>query len=153
MFAGMTDIFERIRADHDKHRTLLDIIERTHGDSRGRQELFPKLADEVRAHAHAEERTLYAELLGERESRDDAGHSVKQHHEVEAIIEELLEKDYSGTGWLARFRTLAEKLRQHMVQEEKEFLAVASRVLSDERKGELIAEFEGAKGDAERQVA
>ena len=150
---GMTDIFKRIRADHDKHRTLLDIIERTNGDSRGRRELFPKLADEVRAHAHAEERTFYAELLGERESRDKAGHSVKEHHEAEAIIEERLDKDYSDTGWLARFRTLAEELRHHMDEEEKEVFPLAGRVLSDKRKSELAAEFDGAKGDAMKKVA
>ena len=34
----MTTIFERLREDHDKHRTLLDICAKTHGDSEGRKE-------------------------------------------------------------------------------------------------------------------
>lgn len=149
----MTDIFERLRADHDKHRTFIDLIEKTSGDSAGRRELFPKLAHEVRTHAHAEERTFYAELLGEGGSRDKAGHSVKEHHEAEAIIEELEEKDYSDSGWLTRFRTLAEMLRHHMDEEEKEVFPLAGRVLSETRKRELVAEFEGAKGDEAKKVA
>lgn len=149
----MTDIFDRIREDHDKHRTLIELIAKTHGDSRGRRELFPKLANEVRAHAHAEERTFYAELMTHRESRDQAGHSVKEHHEAEEIIDELLEKDYSDPGWLNRFHTLAEELRHHMDEEQEEVFPLAGRVLSEERKRELVAEFEGAKGDEMKKVA
>ncbi|PRP94451.1 hemerythrin domain-containing protein [Enhygromyxa salina] len=147
------DIFSRIREDHDKHRTLARIIERTSGDSRGRNELFPKLADDVRAHARAEERVFYSELLAATQSRDLAGHSVKEHHEIEAIIEELLDKDYSSTGWLARFKTLTDKLRHHMLEEEKNIFPLAGRVLSEARKREMVIEFDAAKQTEARKVA
>lgn len=148
----MTDIFERLRADHDKHRTFLDIIERTHGDSSGRREVFPKLAADVKAHAHAEERVFYAELLALPESRDKAGHSVKEHHEAEDIIAELEKKDYSDTGWLTRFKTLAEELRHHMDEEEEEVFPLAGRLLTEKRKKEMAAEFDAAKKEAEERA-
>ncbi len=149
----MTDIFDRIQSEHDKHRTLLDIIARTHGDSAGRRELFAKLADEVRAHARAEERTFYAELLAAPESRSQAGHSVKEHRDTEDMIEELLEKDYGDSGWLTRFEVLADDLRHHMDEEEREVFPLAGRVLTEERKRELADEFERAKGEETRRVA
>jgi len=140
-----TDIFARIRDDHDKHRTLIELVEKTKGDSRGRRELFGKLADDVRAHADAEERIFYAELLALTEGREMAGHSVKEHREVDTLIEELLAMDYSSTGWLNRFATLAHDLRHHMDEEEKEVFPLAGRLLSEERKKAMVAEFEEAK--------
>ncbi|MBO6935308.1 MAG: hemerythrin domain-containing protein [Deltaproteobacteria bacterium] len=140
-----TDIFARIRDDHDKHRTLVELVEKTKGDSRGRRELFAKLATDVRAHADAEERVFYAELMKHTEGREKAGHSVKEHHEADAIIEELLEMDYASTGWLNRFATLAEELRHHMDEEEKEIFPLAGRLLSAERKKAMVAEFDEAK--------
>lgn len=139
------DIFDRLRQEHGTHRTLIDLVEKTHGDSTGRRELFGKLADQVRAHAHAEERTFYAELIEHGESRDKAGHSVKEHHEAEEIIEELLEKDYASSGWLNRFATLAEELRHHMDEEEKEVFPLAARVLPAKRRTAMVAEFDRLK--------
>lgn len=147
------DIFDRIRRDHERHRTFLRILEQTHGDSSGRRELFPKLVESVRAHAAAEERVLYAELLAHPEGRDRAGHSVKEHHEADAIFEELLQKDYSDTGWLTRFKTLAEELRHHMKEEEREVFPLAERLISERRQREMAEELEHAKRDEEARVA
>ena len=146
------DIFDRIREDHDKHRTFIRLVEKTHGDSTGRRELFGKLADDVRAHAHAEERVFYAELMEKGESRDKAGHSVKEHHEAEAIIEELLEMDYASSGWLNRFATLAKELRHHMDEEEKEVFPLAGGVLSAPRKKAMVAEFDKLKSEELERV-
>ena len=146
------DIFDRIREDHEKHRTLIELVEKTHGDSRGRRELFGRLADDVRAHAHAEERVFYAELLEAGQTRDKAGHSVKEHHEAEEIIEELLEKDYSSSGWLNRFATLAEELRHHMDEEEQEVFALAGKVLSAKRKKEMAQEFDRLKTEEKQRL-
>ncbi len=48
-------IFARLKEDHDNHRTLLDLIDKTRGDSEGRQDLFGNLKTEVTAHAAAED--------------------------------------------------------------------------------------------------
>ena len=140
-----TDIFERLREDHDEFRTLIDILEKTEGDSEGRLEIFPKLAWMVRTHAHAEERVLYAELMRYTETRELAGHSTKEHHEAEEIIEDLEGKSLSDSGWLTRFKTLAEELRHHMDEEEKEVFPVAGRVLSADRKRAMVDEFDRAR--------
>ena len=141
----MTDIFDRLREDHTTFRTLVQLVGKTHGDSSGRRELFGKLADQVRAHAHAEERIFYADLLEHGESREKTGHAVKEHHEAEVIIEELLDKDYSSSGWLNRFATLAEALTHHIDEEEQEVFPLAERVLSVKRKEEMAAAFDRLK--------
>ena len=56
-------IFEALREDHGKQRTLVDILVKTSGDSDGRDELFEKLKLELSVHANAEERYLYVPLM------------------------------------------------------------------------------------------
>src|SRR5690606_1158288 len=58
-----TKIFARLKADHDRHRELLDRIDATHGDSDERRALFEAFRVEVTAHAASEEMSLYATML------------------------------------------------------------------------------------------
>ena len=59
-----TDIFDRLIQDHDKHRGLIKAIEATSGDSEDRRSLYEQFRTDAKAHASAEEVTLYAILMG-----------------------------------------------------------------------------------------
>lgn len=146
-------IFEALRDDHQTQRRLIDLVSKTHGDSEGRRELFERLKDEAIAHAKVEERVLYSRLLADELSRDKAGHSVKEHHQTEAIFDELAERDMSDSGWLLRFKTLAEKLVHHMNEEEHEVFQLAGKVVDEHQQIELANQFRSEKPpqrDAER---
>ena len=138
-------IFEELREDHQKQRTLLDLIEKTSGDSDGRRELFARLRTEAIAHAAVEERVFYATLLGERQTRDKAGHSVVEHREAEDMLEELTDVDMSSPAWLPKFRKLAEALRHHMDEEEQEVFQLAGKVLTAAQAKQMAQEFEKEK--------
>lgn len=140
-------IFARLKQDHDKHRTLLDLIDKTHGDSEGRQELFGKFKTEVTAHAAAEEETLYATMLADPDLRHEGQHSVAEHKEIEDFLEELEEMDYASTGWLARFRTMKDRYLHHIDEEEEEMFVKAAKGLSDQTEKALAKKFEQRKPD------
>ena len=55
-----TKIFARLKADHDRHRKLLDQIDETKGDSPEREKLFEAFRVEVTAHAASGSRSLAA---------------------------------------------------------------------------------------------
>lgn len=55
----MTTLFEALRHDHDKHRDLLDRLEKTSGMSRERQELLKQLKAEVEHHMKDEEHGIF----------------------------------------------------------------------------------------------
>lgn len=148
-----TRIFERLKADHDRHRDLLDRIEATKGDSPERAELFEAFRVEVTAHAAAEEMSLYATMLGRPDLRDEAQHSVSEHKEVEDMLTELYEMDFGSTGWLARFRTMKDRYLHHIDEEEEEMFPEAEKGLSEERKKELIAIFEKEKPKEKAKAA
>ena len=138
-------IFARLKEDHDVHRRLLDLIEKTHGDSDGRQELFCRFKTEVTAHAAAEEETLYAAMLEDPDLRDKAQHSVAEHKELEDHFEELEEMDFSSTGWLTRFRTMKDRYLHHIEEEEDEMFIAAAKGLSDAKETQLARTFEQRK--------
>lgn len=140
-----TGIFARLKADHDRHRALLERIDRTKGDSDDRRYLFEAFRVEVTAHAASEEMSLYATMLARSDLRDEAQHSVAEHKEIEDYLAELQAMDFSSTGWLARFRTMKDRYLHHIDEEEEEMFPSAEAGLSDSRKSELLAIFEREK--------
>ena len=140
-----TGIFTRLKADHDRHRELLDKIDATQGDSDERRDLFEAFRIDVTAHAASEEMSLYATMLANPDLRDEAQHSVAEHKEIEDYLTELFEMDFASSGWLTRFRTMKHRYLHHIDEEEEEMFPAAEKELSDERKKELIRIFEKEK--------
>lgn len=140
-----TKIFARLKADHDRHRELLDRIDATKGDSDERRTLFEAFRVEVTAHAASEEMSLYATMLADPDLRDEAQHSVAEHKEIEDFLTELYEMDFGSSGWLTRFRTMKDRYLHHIDEEEEEMFPAAAKDLSDARKRELIEIFEREK--------
>ena len=140
-----TRIFARLKADHDRHRALLERIDATHGDSAERRDLFEAFRIDVTAHAASEEMSLYATMLANPDLRDEAQHSVAEHKEIEDYLTELYEMDFASSGWLTRFRTMKDRYLHHIDEEEEEMFPAAEKELSDERKKELIRIFEKEK--------
>jgi len=148
-----TKIFARLKADHDRHRKLLDQIDETHGDSPEREKLFEAFRVEVTAHAASEEMSLYATMLAKPELRDDAQHSVSEHKEIEDMLTELYEMDFASTGWLTRFRTMKDRYLHHIDEEEEEMFPEAEKDLSEADKKKLLAIFEKEKPKEKAKAA
>lgn len=130
-------LFEALREDHDTQRTLLALLIKTHGDSEGREELFEKVKKALRSHAAAEERALYIPMMEVDMTQEKARHSVAEHHEIDELIEELEDTDFSSPGWLAAARKLHELVTHHLDEEEQEVFQLAGRALSDDDKARL----------------
>jgi hemerythrin-like domain-containing protein len=126
----MAGIFDRLIADHNKHRKLLSQIAETIGDSEERRTLFEQFRIDVTAHASAEEQSLYAEMMARPDLSDEARHSVAEHKELDDLIGELVEMDMSSPGWLTKFKTLRHDYEHHIEEEEKEIFPAADAELS-----------------------
>lgn len=148
-----TKIFARLKADHDRHRKLLDQIDATQGDSDDREKLFEAFRVEVTAHAASEEMSLYATMLADPDLREEAQHSVSEHKEIDDMLTELYEMDFASTGWLTRFRTMKHRYLHHIDEEEEEMFPAAEKELSDARKKELIKIFEKEKPKEKAKAA
>lgn len=136
------NIFEALREDHQKQRTLVELLAKTHGDSEGRDELFERLKAELEHHALAEERHFYVPLMDNDLTQEKARHSVAEHHELDELIEELEQTDYSSPGWLAAAKKLEERLIHHLDEEEHEVFQMAGKALSSSAKESLGHEYQ-----------
>ena len=130
-------LFEALREDHDTQRTLLGLLIKTHGDSDGREELFEKVKKALTSHAAAEERALYIPMMELDMTQEKARHSVAEHHEIDELVEELEDTDFSSPGWLAAARKLHALVTHHLDEEEQEVFQLAGRALSDDAKARL----------------
>ena len=130
-------LFEALREDHDTQRTLLGLLIKTHGDSDGREELFEKVKKALTIHAAAEERALYIPMMELDMTQEKARHSVAEHHEIDELVEELEDTDFSSPGWLAAARKLHDLVTHHLDEEEQEVFQFAGRALSDDAKARL----------------
>lgn len=134
-------IFEALREDHDKQRTLIDLLCKTEGDSEGREELFGKVKAELTSHAAAEERHFYVPLMQHDLTQEKSRHSVAEHHEMDEMIEELESTDMSSPHWLAVAKKLQDQLHHHLDEEEQEVFQLAGKALSDEQKTSLAGDY------------
>lgn len=135
------NIFEEIRSDHQKQRRLMSLLVKTSGDSEGREELFDKISQELKDHADAEEKYLYAPLMKADQTRDKTRHSIHEHQEIDKLIDELQSTDFSSPHWLATAKELQHQVEHHLDEEEHEVFQMAGKVLSEKQKQSLATSF------------
>lgn len=138
-------IYADLKADHDRHRELLAKLGETSGDSEERRTLFEAFRVEVTAHAAAEEESLYAEMLGNPDLRDDARHSVSEHKEIDDFLGELSDIDMGSSAWKRKFDEMRHRYEHHIDEEEEEMFPAAAEELSDATEKKLAEIFETNK--------
>ncbi|MCJ2183998.1 hemerythrin domain-containing protein [Novosphingobium sp. 1949] len=138
-------IFKDLKADHDRHRTLLAQLAETSGDSEERRTLFAELRTELQAHAAAEEESLYAAMLADPDLRDDARHSVAEHKEIDDFLGELVDTDMSSSAWLMTFKDLRHRYLHHIDEEEEDMFPAAAKGLSRAEEQRIAKVFEARK--------
>lgn len=138
-------IFADLKADHDRHRTLLARLAETREGNEERRTLFEEFRVEVSAHAAAEEESLYAAMLAKPELRDDARHSVAEHKEIDDLLGELLGLDAASPGWAAAFAEMRHRYLHHIDEEEEEMFPAAAADLPEAEQARIARIFEARK--------
>ncbi|MFD1106480.1 hemerythrin domain-containing protein [Sphingobium olei] len=141
-------IFDRLKQDHDSHRQLFAKMDEAKDDADRLEKLFAQFKVEVKAHAAAEEETLYATMLARPDLREDAQHSVSEHKEIEDYLEEMEEQEFNGQDWRETFAQLKKRYLHHIEEEEEEMFPDAAKDLTDEEErtlGERFAERKPAE--------
>ena len=137
-----TTIFEALRADHAVQRDLADKLVETHGESDDRKKLFAELVEQLEAHAGAEERYFYNPLVEHDVTQEHARHSIAEHKELDDFVEQLQDMDMASSQWLLTARDLVHRLTHHLDEEEAEIFPVAGKLLSDDEKVSLAADYQ-----------
>lgn len=135
------NIFEALRESHDRQRTLCQQLLETKGNSPERHEIFEALKNELYAHSVAEDRYLYIPLMFNDTGLDISRHALAEHHEMDELVEQLQDTDFSNTGWLAVAKQLCEIVHHHLKEEEHGFFQQAGKILDDGEKEKLAKKY------------
>ncbi|MDM1249423.1 hemerythrin domain-containing protein [Acinetobacter sp. R933-2] len=132
------NIFDQLKISHQKQRDLSKKLISTSGDSPERQELFQLLKNELFAHAVAEDRFFYIPLMMTDSGLNITRHALSEHHEMDELLEQLTETEFSSPGWLSIAKKLSEIVHHHLEEEEHKFFQQAGKIL-DEKSKQLLA--------------
>jgi hypothetical protein len=148
--SDQTDIFDRLKQDHDLQRGLLR--ELATAGSGERERLFVRLTKEIKAHALAEEQALYSTMLRKPETTEETRHSVAEHKEIDDLLNDLAATVCAVPEWHDKFEHLLERYTHHIDEEEEENFVSYAALLTDEDVRYMRSVFERRKA-AERATA
>ncbi|WP_180124458.1 hemerythrin domain-containing protein [Acinetobacter sp. YH12097] len=135
------NIFEALRQSHEQQRALAEQLVQTSGDSPERRDLFDRLKNELFAHAVGEDRYFYIPLMMTDSGLNITRHALSEHHEMDELLEQLTETEFSNPGWLAIAKKLSETVHHHLQEEEHGFFQQAGKVLDDKQKEALAKQY------------
>jgi hemerythrin superfamily protein len=131
----------------DDHKDILDLARRLadEGSTAQRRALFKALKPLLTAHARAEERAVYSELVKARSTRDskDLGNEgFVEHSLVDVLLERMSKTALAGSdAWKAHATVLKELLEHHIKEEEGEIFDELGEHFSDERREAMAEAF------------
>jgi hypothetical protein len=147
--AEHSDIFARLKQDHDLHREL---FARLCNDADSRKAQFVRLTRELKAHAAAEEQALYSTMMRKPETTEETRHSVAEHKEIDDLLNDLAATDWQGREWQEKLERLRHRYIHHIDEEEDEHFPDFARHLTDQDVQFMRMVFERRK-EAERADA
>ena len=150
--------FTLLKADHDKVKKLFDKFEKE--DDSSKHDIAKEAIQELKVHAAIEEQVFYPALRHEMEDEDGLmDEADEEHHVAKFLIAELEQMQGDEENWEAKFIVLAENVRHHIKEEEREMFPQAKKTDIDfVALGEQLAEtkerlmLEGAPVGAEETM-
>lgn len=138
--------FTLLKDDHKKVAGILEKIEgTTERATKGREELFSQLKNELDVHTRIEETILYPALEEYEETRDISLEAYEEHAIVKQLLEELESAPKDDETWTAKFTVLKENIEHHVEEEEGEMFEKARKVLSENEIAALGERLQKAK--------
>lgn len=134
-------IFDDLRASHEVQRALARTMTRARASTDSRRAAFLALANELDAHATAEERHLYVPLLMNDAGLSVSRHALADHHKAEELVEQLRGVDPATDQFGELAKQLSEEVRDHLDEEEHGTFQLAGKLLSKTRQKQLASEY------------
>lgn len=136
-------VFRRLKQEHGEIENLMRQI--LGADVAVRISLFPKLARQLRAHGHAEERSVYRHLGRLGATRESAAASARSHQDFDALLGTLERADFKTDDWMKDFGLLMSLVQRHIHEEETELMPHAQELLDDAELEALDEAYLSAK--------
>jgi hemerythrin-like domain-containing protein len=148
------DILTLIKRDHDDVKALFDEFQGLGERATvSRAKLAKKIMDELKAHDHAEEQTLYTptrERVRDTEERTKVLEAFEEHAVAADVIQKLEKLDVSDETYVPKMEVLIEAVRHHIKEEEGRVHKIVRQLFEADELKTMAPAFEEAK---ERELA
>jgi hemerythrin-like domain-containing protein len=148
------DPIKMLKDDHDEVKALFKEFESADGRSKSR--IVKEAITKLTVHTMLEEEIFYPAFEKASGEENVVAEAEEEHQVVENLMKELKTMDRSGdeVHYDAKFTVMAENVKHHIEEEEKEMLPEAKKALKDQledlgmqmekRKKELMSEVQKA---------
>ena len=138
--------FELLKKDHQTVSGIFDELEA--GDAAARRQTFPRLKQELDAHAHIEETIFYPALKERPETTGLVAEAYEEHAEVKELLAQLEQGlgAADGDAWLEQLTDLRDSVEHHVEEEENDLFPNAEKALGREQIDALGARMQEEKG-------
>lgn len=133
-----TDAITLLKDDHRKVERLFSEFEQA--DGRSKKRIAKETILELEVHAKIEEELFYPKFLETVKDEMIAAEAEEEHHVAETVMDELkqmLQAPSTDVHFDAKYMVLAENVKHHIQEEEKEMLPKAQKKMSKEMLMEL----------------
>jgi hypothetical protein len=134
-------LFDDLRASHAIQRSLARTMTNARAAADNRRAAFLSLANELDAHATAEERHLYVPLLMHDAGLSVSRHALADHHKIERLVEQLRGVDPEARTFAEVAKQLSAEVRDHLDEEEHGTFQLAGKLLPKTRQQQLAREY------------
>jgi hemerythrin superfamily protein len=151
--SGKSDmnIQDVIRMDHQKVNVLFAEIQGTQ-DASKRKEFFVQLANDLRAHALAEDEIAYPAVRG-KYPESDLQELYNEQDSWLPQLEAMDKMDVMSEQFMSEIRRLMDEVMDHVRQEESTFFAALRDNFSSQQLEQLATEFKAKKAEVQKQAA
>jgi hemerythrin superfamily protein len=121
---------EMLKSDHKKVKDLFAQFEKAK-DTRSKRKIVQKAISELKVHAIIEEEIFYPPVRKEIDDTKMMNEANEEHHVAKLLIAELDAMQGSEDQYEAKFIVLAENVRHHIKEEEKEMFPKVKKAKID----------------------
>lgn len=149
-----TDAIKLLKDDHKKVQGLFSEFEKA--DGRSKKRLAKETILELEVHAKLEEEIFYPRFLETVKDEMIAAEAEEEHHVAETVMSELkqmLQSPGADVHFDAKYMVLAENVKHHIQEEEKEMLPKAEKKMSKEMLMELGEEMSRRKEQLMKEMS
>lgn len=140
------DIYSLLHKDHAKVKSIFQKLEETTARGvKARELLFLTLKAELTAHAEAEEKFLYPELVDPKASRPITLEAIEEHRVVKMLLAELESDPKDTEQWAAKLKVLQENVEHHVKEEENELFPKAKKILTADKSADIARSVQDFK--------
>lgn len=149
-----TDAIKLLKDDHKKVKELFSEFEKA--DGRSKKRIAKETLLELEVHAKIEEEIFYPKFLEMVKDEEIAAEAEEEHHVAEVLMEEIkqmLESSNTDVHFDAKYTVLAENVKHHIQEEEKEMLPKAEKKMDKEMLMQLGEEMSQRKEQLKKEMS